>query len=208
MLKNRLNFSFFYIRKYLLEILSESLKTSYEKGLQHVEVRIVADIISTELIFFFKRINYFPAWCRKRHRPKAQSHNPCLGGRLPFRFLPRTYWRKHTNFKLNLTFIYSPKHLLDLYRRSKADLALTPLLMKKWSLSNVLSMIVLGMSYRIEAIFKSQFLHIYWVASGMLDYCRDWIVTYCSFYPWRWGNDSFLILSNTKIPNLSMISMA
>jgi hypothetical protein len=74
--------------------------------------------------------------------------------------------------------MYSPKHLFDLYKRSNADLALTPLFMKKCSLSKVLSMIVRGISYRIDAILSSQFLHIYWAASGIFDYYRDWIVTY------------------------------
>ncbi len=103
--------------------------------------------------------------------------------------------------------MYSPKHLFDLYRRSKADLAFTPLFMKKWSLSNVLSMIVRGISYRIEAIFNNQFRQISWAASGMLDYCKDLIVTSWSFYPLRCGNASFLILSKTRIPKRSMISM-
>jgi hypothetical protein len=73
--------------------------------------------------------------------------------------------------------MYSPKHLFDLYKRSKADLAFTPLFMKKCRRSNVLSMIVRGISYRIEAIFNNQFRQISWAASGMLDYCKDLIVT-------------------------------
>lgn len=75
---------------------------------------------------------------------------------------------KNTLHKLKNTLIYSPKHRLERDSRYSTFFALTPLSKKKCSLSRVVSTIVLGMSSRIELIFRSQFLQISWADSGML----------------------------------------
>lgn len=71
---------------------------------------------------------------------------------------------------INITLIYSPKHLFDLASLCIVILAFCPLLIKKCNLNNVVSMIVLGISSRIDAIFNNQLRAVYWADYGILDY--------------------------------------
>lgn len=82
-------------------------------------------------------------------------------------------WEKYALNPKLVTLIYYPKQRFVLESRYNTFLALTPLSKKKYSRRRVVSIKVLGISSLIELILRSQFLHIYWADSGMLDPSRS-----------------------------------
>jgi hypothetical protein len=99
------------------------------------------------------------------------------------------------------TLMYSPKQRLVRDSLYSTFFARTPLSRKKCSRRRVVSTIVLGISYLIELIFKSQFLQISWALSGMLVPSRSLMEISPIFSSSYCGKARDLILLKTLIPN-------
>lgn len=125
-------------------------------------------------------------------------------------FLTHSYQKCTKEDALNrslATFIYSPKQRFVLERRYNIFLAFTPLSRKKWSLRRVVSIIVLGISSRMELILRIQFRQMSCADSGTLVPYKSLIVTSLIFYSSYWGKLRLFILLKTLNPNYSTISI-